>query len=126
MREYAEYSVYSPVIMRASIGLMFIVAGLSKLFDPSSIIGLLKSIGFPLPLFFGWIVLLSEIFFGIAVLVGWKLKYTVWPLAIILLVATITVALPGISSQPLNFFFHVIGISGLISLFFTGPGKWHT
>ena len=91
---------------------------------PSGIIGMLGNLGFPAPSFFGWLLLLSEIVFGISVLIGWKLKYTVWPLVIVLLVALIMVTLPNIKQDQINVLFHLLGIAGLISLYLTGPGAF--
>lgn len=71
------------------IGLVFLSAGLLKLFSstPSGVGGYFLSLGIPAALFFAWVVLLSEIIFGLCVLGGFKLKYTVWPLVLIMLVA---------------------------------------
>ena len=111
-------------LIRVTIGLLFFIMGIGKIQDTSGIIGMLTGLGFPAPAFFGWVLLLSEIIFGALVFVGYKVKWTAWPLAIVLGVAWLTVTLPnnGISS-PLSFF-HLIGISGLITIALTGPGKW--
>ncbi|MEK6843951.1 MAG: DoxX family protein, partial [Nanoarchaeota archaeon] len=71
-----------------------------------------------------WILILSEAIFGALILVGYKVKYTAWPLAFVLLIAEILVVIPngGIGSS--NSFFHLIGIAGLITIALTGPGKW--
>jgi len=111
-------------LLRVTIGLLFLIMGITKIQGPEGIIGMLTGLGFPAPAFFGWILILSEIIFGALVFVGYKIKWTAWPLAIVLAVAWITVTVPdqGISS-PLSFF-HLIGISGLITIALTGPGKW--
>jgi len=64
--------------------------------------------------------------FGLTVLLGIKLRYTVWPLVIILAVALVTVAIPKIS-EPMGMIgvlWHLLGISALISLALTGPGMY--
>ena len=53
-------------------------------------------------------------------LVGWKVKYTVWPLVIVLAVATALVIIP--SGNPVNILFHLLGIAGLILVYLSGPG----
>lgn len=120
-----NYAKYGPTLLRAVLGLLFILPGLNKLGNPAMIIGMLGGLGFPAPAFFGWILLLSEILFGAAVLVGWKTKYTVWPLVVVLAVATLTVGLPALGTSPMamiNVSFHLLGIAALISLFLTGSG----
>ena len=70
-----------------------LVAGLLKLFvnGASGVTGMLQGIGFPIPGFFAWVLILSEILFGIAILADYKLKYTVIPPIIIMIIAGITV-----------------------------------
>ena len=116
---------YGLAIIRMALGLLFIIPGIMKLLDPSGIIGLLGGLGFPAAGFFGWILILSEIFFGAALLVGWKVKMTVWPLILILLVALLTVTIPGIG-QPMGVIkvlFHILGIAGLVGIYLDGSGK---
>lgn len=116
----------SHFVLRILLGLLFIIPGLGKLMDPAGIIGMLGGLGFPLPVFFGWLLLLSEIVFGLAVLVGYKVKWTAWPLVAVLAVATIIVHLPtlGTPMGPITVLFHLIGIAGLIVLASEGPGAW--
>ena len=111
-------------LLRVTIGVLFLIMGFSKLQDPSGIIGMLGGLGFPIAAFFGWTLLLSEIVFGALILVGYRVRKTSWPLAIILAIAWITVVIPtdGITSP--NSFFHLIGISGLVTIALSGAGKW--
>lgn len=115
----------SHFVLRILLGLLFVVPGLGKLMDPKGIIGMLGGLGFPAPAFFGWLLLLSEIVFGLAVIIGYKVKWTAWPLVIVLAVATITVHLPALGTAgPINVLFHVVGIAGLIAIASGGPGSW--
>ena len=126
MTEYKN-SHYGPTLLRVVLGLLFIIPGLGKLANPAMIIGMLGQLGFPVATLLGWILLLSEIVFGAAVLTGWKTNYTVWPLVIVLAVATLTVGLPMLGKDPMamiNVSFHVLGIAALISVYLTGPGAY--
>ena len=116
-------SEYGPLLLRIAIGAIFIYTGLVKLMNPSGPTAMLTGLGFPMPQVLAWILLLSELIFGVSVLIGWKLKYTVWPLVIVLVVALATVTLPNANGNYVSALFHVIGIAGLISLSLTGPGK---
>lgn len=115
---------YGPTIIRVIVGLFFLVMGTLKLLDPSMPAGMLSGLGFPAPMFFAWILLLSEIIFGLALLLGYMTKYVVWPLTIVLVVAVLTVVLPGFTMGSIaNLFWHLLGIGALVSLYLTGPGE---
>lgn len=114
---------YGPTLIRITLAVLFLYTGITKLMNPSGISGMLTNLGFPAPIILGWIVLLSEIIFGLALLVGWKVKYAVWPLIIILLVAVFKVVLPNTNGNYVNLLFHILGVAALSSLYLTGPGK---
>lgn len=125
MKKETRCICWGPTILRISLGLLFIVPGIMKLMNPAMPAGMLEGMGFPAPIIFAWILLLSELIFGLALVVGFKVRYAVWPLAVILLVATIMVHIP--STDPMkwiNVLFHVVGIAGLVSLFNSGAGEW--
>lgn len=118
-----RYSYYSALIFRALLGILFIVSGLFKLFDFGEGISItIGNIGFPFPIFWAWLVLICEIVFGALVLFGWRLKYSIWPLVIILIVAILGVSLPRVLETPGNVMvwssviFNLIAMFGLIDL----------
>lgn len=119
-------SKYAPLLLRISLGLLFILPGFQKLANPEMIIGMLGGLGFPAAGFFGWLLILIEIIFGFTILIGWKLRKTVWPLVVILAIALFTVQFPAwFSKQPMamiSVLFHILGIAALISLHYSGPG----
>lgn len=122
-----DKSEYGPTALRLVLGLLFLIPGFSKLANPDMIIGMLGGLGFPAPTFFGWVLLLSEIAFGASVFLGWKVKYTVWPLTIVLLVAVVTVYVPKLATDPMamiTILFHFLGIASLVNLALTGPGAF--
>ena len=118
---------YTPTYLRISLALLFIFLGIDKLMDPSGITGMLSGLGFPLASFFAWVLLLSEIIFGLALLVGWKIRIAVWPLFFILLVATLLIHIRAVDlsnvATVMTLLWHLIGMSGLMLLRETGPGK---
>ncbi len=118
-----KYSEYGPSLLRLTIGMIFLFTGISKLMNPAGITGMLGNLGFPGAAFWAWIVILSEMLGGLALLAGWKVKYAVWPLVVIMVVAVLMVSLQQDSINWVNVFFHLITTSGLISLALTGPGK---
>ncbi|MBI2451506.1 DoxX family protein [Candidatus Pacearchaeota archaeon] len=117
-----EKAMYGPALLRVFLGILFIIPGIGKLLDIGGPTGLLVGLGFPAPAFFAWVLALSEVIFGLSVLLGWKVKWTVWPLVIVLTVATLLVVIPNMNGNPVTLLFHLVGIAGLISLALTGPG----
>ncbi len=105
---------YAKLVNRILLGLLMLGAGLFKLWGliqgDFGVPGFLASLGFPAPTFFAWVLMLSEIVFGLAVLASWKLKYTVWPPIIILVVATLTTT-DWSNPQWTNVLFHLVAAS---------------
>lgn len=94
------------LLNRIILGLLMLVPGLMKLFvmGPDAVVGMMSGIGLFswAPAFWAWVLILSEILFGIAILAKWKLKWTTIPPAIIMIVAGLTVYTSNISSLILH------------------------
>lgn len=110
---------YAPFALRLGLGGLFVFAGIMKLVNPAMVTQMLEGIGFPGPELWAWLLIFLEFVCGAAVLVGFKLKYVTVPLVIIMIVASI-VASQGGALIPTN----VAIISGLVSLWLSGPGAW--
>ena len=116
-----ENTDFGPFFVRIGLGLLFIFPGIMKLMNPGMIIGMLGGMGFPLPMVLGWLVIIAEVLGGIALLAGYKVNYVVWPLVVILVVATVAVYLPDLAKNATQVLFHLLGILSLISLYYSGP-----
>jgi len=121
-----SYHMLGHTLIRVVVGIMFVLTGLAKLMNPDIPINLLSGIGFfsMAPVFWAWVLLLSELVFGVLVFVGYKVKYTAWPLALVLVVAALTVGLPSQWNQSSGFFLHLTGAAACITIALTGPGKY--
>jgi len=117
---------YGHIALRVIIGLIFLIPGISKLMDPSGITGMLEGLGFPAASAIAWLLLLTEIIFGAALILGFRLKYTVWPLVAILIVAIAAVHIPNAQGAMgwVNVLWHALGIAVLLELYVMGPGAW--
>jgi uncharacterized membrane protein YphA (DoxX/SURF4 family) len=104
------------MLNRVVLGLVMFVPGLSKLFlsGAAGVSGMLSGIALFswAPMFWAWILILAEILFGLAILANYKLKYTVIPPMIILLVAAFTL---NWGSWP-SFLLHLAAITNLAIL----------
>jgi uncharacterized membrane protein YphA (DoxX/SURF4 family) len=119
-----NYHLLGHTLLRVTIGLLFVISGIRKFSNPEGVSGMLGGIGFPAPIAFAWILIASEFIFGLLIFIGYKVKYTAWPLAFVLFVALITVTIPNSGIGSTNAFFHMISIAGLITIALTGPGKF--
>lgn len=87
---WLEYASWANTIL---LGLVMLVPGLMKLFvvKPSTVVGMVTGLGFPAPSLFAWVLILSEIICGVAILARWNLKYTTIPPALIMIIAAVLV-----------------------------------
>jgi putative oxidoreductase len=87
-----NFNANATLVNRVLIGLLFLVAGLVKLFQykPSGVAGMLAGLGFPAAMFFAWVLILAELLGGIAILANWKVKYASYLLIVVMIVAAFT------------------------------------
>ena len=113
-----NYQKWAPIALRIGLGLLFLYTGIMKLVAPDTVTGMLSGIGFPVPAFWTWVLILAEGLGGLALIIGFKVKYATIPLAVILLVAILTVHLSVLGDVMLR-----LGLlSGVVSLWLSGPG----
>lgn len=128
------YSSYGPTILRVILGLMFLLAGIGKLMNPAGTAGFFGTLGIPGASVMVWLVIAVEILGGLALLAGWQLRWAVWPIIAVMLVATALAVIPGAYAKASgalfptikdsSIWFHLLAIGALVTLAFTGPGKW--
>lgn len=107
--------------LRLSVALIFIYSGWMKLGNIEMIGGMLGGMGFFWPMFWAWVLALTEFVGGILVLVGVYTKTASALLAITMVVAILTAHLQG----PLNAAFPAIAMLGAtLALFGLGAGKY--
>jgi len=83
---------WTPIPLRLIVGYGFVAHGVAKLMNgPDRFIGILHSLGVPLPQLFGWATIGVEIAGGLAVLAGAFVPLASLPMAAILVVAALTV-----------------------------------
>ncbi len=118
--------MHSTAFLRVVLGLLFLVPGIGKITDPNAIITMLGNLGFPGSAFFGWVLILSEIIFGLALILGYKVKYAVWPLMFVLVVALVKVHLKDTQNPMMwiDVLLRLSAIAGMNMLRHTGSGSW--
>jgi putative oxidoreductase len=134
-----KYQQYAPLILRLVMGFGFIAHGWVKLSrGPAGFEKLISQAGVPFPHFTSWLVPLTEVGGGLALMIGSFTALVAIPLMITMLVAMITVQLKfGFSSVntigltpegpkfgPPGYEINLLYIAGLISLMITGAGAF--
>ena len=121
--EKETYHMYGHTLLRVTLGFLFLAAGINKFSNPEGVAGMLAGIGFPIASIFAWILILSEVIFGLCIFIGYKVKYTAWPLVVIMIIAGLFVSLPNGGVTSSSFLFHLVSAAGLVTVAWTGPGK---
>lgn len=131
------YQLWSPLFLRLVMGMGFLLHGFAKLQrGPEAFAKLLIFLNAPMPHFTAWLVTLTEIIGGIALITGLWVSFFSVPLAITMIVAMVTIHIHygfsavktiGINSQgplfgPPGYEINLVYIAGLLSLIFTGAG----
>jgi putative oxidoreductase len=88
----AAYSSWAPVVLRLIVGLGFIEHGYAKLLKgPEVFASILHALGVPAPHWMAWVVILTELLGGLAVLLGAYVPLASIPMSMVLLVAIVSV-----------------------------------
>jgi putative oxidoreductase len=107
--------------LRISVGLIFIVQGWSKLSGIEGPTAMLSGIGFPAAAFFAWLLALVEVLGGIAVILGVYIRFAAKLLALVMVVALLTVHLHGAFGMAMA---PIALLGSTIALFCLGGGEW--
>jgi putative oxidoreductase len=92
MRE--RIAIWAPIPLRLIVGFGFLQHGFAKLGrGPDHFAAILQALGTPVPHLMAWISILTEILGGLAVLLGALIPLAAIPMAILLIVAILTVHL---------------------------------
>lgn len=86
---------WGPIPLRLIAGFGFIAHGYAKLArGPDVFAGIVHAIGIPASFFMAWIAILTELLGGLAVLLGVFVPLVAMPMAVVLLIAMLTVHWP--------------------------------
>jgi putative oxidoreductase len=96
----ASVTRWAPIPLRLIVGYGFMQHGFAKLSKgPETLVAILHAVGVPAPHLMAWLTILTEVFGGLAVLLGAFVPLVSLPMAALLFVAIFTVHLPyGFSS----------------------------
>ena len=90
-RTFEQLEPYAPTILRIMFGIVFFLHGWQKLQNPAGFIGFVGSLGFPVPTFFGWLVILLEFVGGLLMILGLWTRPVALAFAVEMLITTLLV-----------------------------------
>jgi|TARA_B110000503_G_scaffold98603_1_gene147736 putative oxidoreductase len=115
---------------RILLAALFIPAGISKIVGFEGTVGYIASVGLPLATLAAIIAVVVELFAGLALLVGYRIKLAAVVLAVFTLVATVLFhnfwAMPADQAymQQLMFMKNIAIVGGLLLVAALGGGTW--
>lgn len=111
-------------VLRAVVGLTFMMHGWQKLFDMGipGVTGFFGQLGVPAPAMAATAVSLLEFAGGAALIVGLFTRWVSIPLALDVLVATLLVHLPNGFFAPMGYELTLLLLGGSVVLILAGPG----
>ena len=113
------------LVLRISLGALFLVHGYDKLSNFNAIVGSLTASGFALPQTILILITAAELLGGGAVLLGLFTEIGATLIALDMLAVFFLVQLPqGIAFTSVGFGFAAFAFGMSVSLFFSGAGKW--
>ena len=117
-----EKHSYAPVPLRLVMGIIFSVAGYTKLVGITGTIDYFTKLGFPVPVITAWFITLLELGGGIALILGLLVRYLGIVYTIEFIVAAFWVKLPmqGYAAARLD----LMLLAGAAALYFLGAGRW--
>jgi putative oxidoreductase len=115
----------APLILRAVLGLIFAMHGWQKLDGGvTGVSGFLGGIGFPMPDVFAVLLIAAELLGGVLLILGLFTHWTAKVLAVVAVIALVTVHLDKGFFMPTGYEFILLILAGTISVLITGPGKY--
>ena len=125
------YPGLANLILRISVGWVFIYHGSQKLFGVfggpgvSGFAKWLSSLQVPYPEVSAWMASGAEFFCGMALVLGIYARWAALPLIVVMLVAIIYVhGANGFNIAQKGFEYNFVLIAALVTIFLQGPSKW--
>jgi len=116
---------YSVPLARLLLCTVFIWSGLLALMNPSGTAQYFARVNIPIPDVTVWLAIIIELIGGLAILVGFKVRWVAPVLAIYCLITGFAVHLPaGDSANMINFYKNLTMAGGFLYVFAFGAGTW--
>lgn len=122
----AAWNGFAPTVLRVVTGVIFALHGYQKLEGGLPMVaGMLEGMGFPMPMVFAVLLIAAELGGGILLILGVLTRLSAKVLAIVSVVALVSVHLPnGFFMSTGGYEYILLLLAASVSLVLSGPGKW--
>lgn len=121
-----KFAAFAALFLRVVVGVIFLVHGWQKLEGGvAGTAGFLATLGFPAPEFFAVLLIAAEVIGGALLIIGLLTHWAAKILAIVALVALVTVHLKnGFLASAGGYEFILLILAATLSVMAMGGGKW--
>ena len=125
MRLLATLDNYAALPLRIALAAIFLFTGINKAIGFAGAVEMFTGFGYPIPTFFVALVMIAEIVGGTLLLLGLFTRYASTWLAIVMIVAILSVNLRGdIAANMMVLLSNVVILGACLALSFGGAGRW--
>lgn len=122
MLDFMDNNRYVLLVGRVLLGLIYLIGGLTWLFNFAPPIGYIASKGFPAAALLGWVALIFKLGGAILITLGWKTRLGAVALILFTLVTAFGFHPIWVEGEYNNFMKEIAMIGGLLILAAVGPG----
>ncbi len=123
-----KFDRYTLLAARILLSLIFVVAGIDKIFNWEGMAQFMASKGMPVAFFFLAGAIVVEVFGGLSLLLGVKARIGAWALFLFLIPTTLIFqnfwSGGSLMGQILEFLKNLSIMGGLLAVAIAGPGAW--
>jgi len=120
-----KFADFAPLLLRVVTGAIFLAHGWEKFVGGlPGVEAFLAGLGFPMAGLFAVLLVAAEVIGGILLILGAFTHWTAKILAIVAVVALVSVHLPNGFTGPGGYEFILLILVSCVSLMITGPGKY--
>ncbi len=116
---------FAALPLRLGLGALFLVMGIFSLMDTAGTTAQMSAIGFPAPMVFAIIVMISQLVCGAFIILGLLTRLSaIWMTIVLLAVGIMAYAVNYQSGMLMDIMSQLVLIGATLCLMLSGPGRW--
>lgn len=116
---------FAALPLRLGLGALFLATGILSLWDTAKTTEFMTSLGFPAPMVFAMIIMISQLVCGAFIILGLLTRLSaIWMTIILLAVGIMTYGVNYQQGMLLEILSQLVLIGATLCLMLSGPGRW--